>query len=410
MSHDTRSPLHALIGRRYSLLLTAVTLAACQEDSTGPSAPDATQSVAAASAGTLTFGMVTTGGQHSCGLTLNGRAYCWGLNRNGELGDGTRTDRTRPTVVAGGLVFSALSAAEGYTCGLTTVQRAYCWGWNDLGMLGDGTRVDRSRPVAVKGGLLFRQIRGGSHHTCGVTTTDKAYCWGRNQTGELGIGVIRGYRLVPKPVAGGLSFRRVIAGGAHTCGLTTGGRAYCWGNGNVGQLGNGETVFSRPAPSPVLGGLTFTQVVAGYAHSCGVTTGKRAYCWGDNREGKLGDGTDSDMRLVPRPVAGGLLFKGVSTLGHHTCGVSTEQQAWCWGFNNYGQVGVQSSFPFRVASPVRVPGGITFSSIGGGLAASHTCGLTPGGAAYCWGGNYSGQLGDGTTTSRSNPRTVVSPS
>jgi alpha-tubulin suppressor-like RCC1 family protein len=384
-------------------------VAGCGEEAESPTGPAADPEFATAAAA-LTFSMVTTGGIHSCGLASDGRAYCWGGNTHGELGDGTTINRTRPVPVKGGLHFSAVSAGDGYTCGLTTEQRAYCWGWNDLGMLGNGTRVNRTTPVAVKGGLVFRQIRPGSHHTCAVTTTAKGYCWGSNENGKLGIGASGGYRLVPIAVAGGLNFRRIIPGGGHTCGLTTSGKAYCWGGGNVGQIGDGQIVLGRPSPKAVSGGLTFTQVVAGEAHSCGVTSDKRAYCWGDNSEGALGDGTTADKRLVPTLVAGGLFWNGVSTLSHHTCGVASTHRVWCWGYNlGGGQTGVDPRVSPRVRSPQQIPGGISFSAVGGGLSSAHTCAVTGAGAAYCWGGNFAGQLGDGTTTTRFTPKPVVGP-
>lgn len=373
----------------------------CGEEAQSPTGPTVEPDLATATAA-LTFSMVTTGSLHSCGLALDGRAYCWGDNPHGELGDGTTISRTRPVPVKGGLRFSAVSAADGYTCGITTEQKAYCWGWNDFGMLGNGARVNRSTPVAVKGELLFRQLRPGSHHTCGVTTTAKGYCWGSNENGRLGIGVTGGYRLVPIAVTGGLKFRRIIPGGGHTCGLTTSGQAYCWGNGNVGQIGDGQIVLARPSPKAVSGGLIFTQVGAGQAHSCGVTSDKRAYCWGDNSQGALGDGSNNSMRLEPTPVFGGLFWNGVSTLSHHTCGVASDQKAWCWGLNIVAGAS-------KANSPSQVPGGLQFNSIGGGLASSFSCGVVTTGKAYCWGWNGAGQLGDGTTTSHYTPKPVVGP-
>jgi alpha-tubulin suppressor-like RCC1 family protein len=360
-----------------------------------------------ATTATLTFRLVTTGTYHSCGVTTSDVAYCWGDNLHGALGDGTTIDRTRPVAVAGGLRFSVVSAGEYFTCGITLGQKAYCWGLNDNGQLGDATLSNRLRPVAVKGGLVFRQIRPGSQYTCGATTTDKGYCWGSNRYGRLGIASIDARRLVPTPVAGGLAFRRVIAGGSHSCGLTPTGKGYCWGRNAEGQLGIGQTVVRRLAPNAVSGGLSFTQLVPGYFHTCGVTGDKQAYCWGSNGAGQIGDGWTIN-RLVPTRVAGGHLFKGVSPFAAHTCGVTSEQRIWCWGSNLYGQVGYDPYFTsLRIPVPV---GTRLYSAVAGGLAAVHTCGLATSGAAYCWGGNSDGQLGDGTTTNHSTPAPVVSPS
>ena len=159
--------------------------------------------------------------------------------------------RPAPTPVAGGLRFRQVVAGLWHSCGVTTDGRAYCWGWNAYGQLGDGTGIRRAVPVAVVGGLQFKSLALGSEHTCGVTLNDKAYCWGRNDYGQLGIGR-RADRNHPVTVMGGLGFKAVTAGfsdrdtlsGRHTCGLTTEDVAYCWGANQFGQLGNPVENFS----------------------------------------------------------------------------------------------------------------------------------------------------------------------
>jgi alpha-tubulin suppressor-like RCC1 family protein len=377
----------------------------CEEDAQSPSEVEPAPALAATQS--LVFRLVTTGGQHTCGVTLGDRAYCWGDNFSGELGDGTTIDRLRPVPVAGGLRFAVVSAGANFTCGITTAQKAYCWGWNDSGMLGDGTRIDRHTPVAVRGGLLFRQIRPGARHTCGTTTTNIGYCWGANQYGQLGNNTTF-RRATPTRVSGGLRFRRVIAGGAHSCGLTVSNQAYCWGYGREGQIGDGKT-YLRLTPRAVAGGLTFRQVVPGYGHTCGVTLDHRAYCWGINEHGQIGDGTNVPSRLTPTAVAGPYRLTGLSAAGAHSCGVAEDKRAICWGWNLYGQLGNGSFTSRPVPLPTWVSGGLTFSEMGGGVASLHSCGITTTGEAYCWGGNFDGQLGDGTTTHHSTPVAVAAP-
>jgi alpha-tubulin suppressor-like RCC1 family protein len=170
-----------------------------------------------------------------------------------------------------------------------------------------------------------------------VTTWDRAYCWGDGDFGKIGDGSVT-RRLVPVPVSGGFSFSTVNAGNAHTCGVTPDHHAYCWGDNANGQLGDG-TRTNRVTPAAVAGGLSLGQAEAGVSYSCGVTTGNRTYCWGDNFAGALGDGTTTE-RLRPVAVVGGLAFRGVSPgSGHHTCGVTTLSLGYCWGHNAYGQLG-----------------------------------------------------------------------
>ena len=162
------------------------------------------------------------------------------------------------------------------------------------------------KPVAVAGGHRFRQVEPGNSHTCGVTTDNRAYCWGSDAEGELGDGPEARGKLRPVLVAGGYPFRRRDVGEYHTCAVTVDNRAFCWGYGHLGQLGNGKTL-NRFTPRAVDGGLTFDRVSTGGDHTCGESVGNRVYCWGWNLYGELGDGTTT-MRLKPVPVAGGFTF------------------------------------------------------------------------------------------------------
>jgi hypothetical protein len=198
--------------------------------------------------------------------------------------------------------FMTLSAGGGHTCGVTTSGTAYCWGDNFSGDVGDGDLSQHASPVPVSGGLTFAAVSAaaGGGFTCGVTTGGAAYCWGSNVSGGLGDGTTTN-RSNPVAVLGGLSFVAVSVGLFHACGVTPGGAAYCWGYNNAGQLGDG-TRTDRTSPTLVLGGLKFAKVSAGGGHTCGVTTEGAVYCWGLNAFGELGDGTTTD-RLTPVHVA-----------------------------------------------------------------------------------------------------------
>ena len=330
------------------------------------------------------FQSVSAGFLYTCGVRTNGTASCWGYNAFAQLGDGTTTDRVTPVGVLGGLRLATVSAArQGYhTCGVTTSGAAYCWGDNQVGQLGDGTTASRKSPALVLGGLSFAAVSTGRMHSCGITTGGAAYCWGDNSDGQLGDGTTT-QRGMPTAVLGGLTFVSIGVGVYHTCGVTTGGAAYCWGN-------DGSSLRSS-SPLAVSGGLTFATVSAG-DHTCGVTTAGAAYCWGDNFFAQLGDGTTT-TRTSPVAVLGGLTFATVSAGVSHTCGVTTAGAAYCWGSNATGQLGDGTTT--RHMSPVAVAGGLTFAVVSAGDGGPHTCGVTVDGAAYCWGDNGFGQLGDG---------------
>lgn len=304
-----------------------------------------------------------------------------------------------------------LSAGEDHTCTLKSNGKAYCWGDNSVGQLGNGTTRSSMTPVAVFGDIRFKTISTDWDHTCGVSVDNEAYCWGRGRYGRLGNGSPEN-SLTPTPVSGGLSFASVNSGMAHTCGITTDGDAFCWGRGEDGILGN-NSVQSSPVPVPVSGGLRFGSLNAGSATTCGITTDGDAYCWGASDFGALlGQGDDDrDRKLAPGRVAGDFDFKpgSVSVGLDHVCAISTTDKAVCWGRGRYGKLGIGSGEGLGVIENLMTPrelkGNLSFASVTTGVF--QTCGITTDGKAYCWGRNGSGQLGDGTTTMRVEPVAVA---
>ncbi|MFN5677972.1 MAG: RCC1 domain-containing protein, partial [Roseiflexaceae bacterium] len=248
-----------------------------------------------------TFTQISAGGSHTCALTSLGAAYCWGWNTNGQLGDGTTTDRSAPVAVSmpTGVTFTQIDAGQAYTCALTSAGIAYCWGKNSVGQLGDGTTTDRSIPMAVSmpAGVTFASISAGYTHTCALTSAGAAYCWGANGFGQLGDGTTTDSSTpVAVSMPSSVTFTSITAGKEYTCALTSAGAAYCWGKNNFGQLGDGTYTDKRSTPVAVSmpAGVTFASISVGYEHTCALTSAGAAYCWGANGFGQLGDGTTTD--------------------------------------------------------------------------------------------------------------------
>lgn len=324
------------------------------------------------------------GGSHACAL-VGGRAVCRGTNDRGQAGASV------------GSGFAALAVGNAHTCGLDDEGVAMCWGANDGGQLGDGSRTDRSSPVPVRTDLRFEQLTAGTSHTCGILGGGLPVCWGENLSGQLGDGSRNDARF-PRAVGGGLTFTSLVAGWSHTCGLTSNGNAFCWGLNSDGQLGDGSRL-DRLVPTLVRGAIT--SLAAGSAHTCGMSDAD-VLCWGSNRFGQLGDGSNED-RAQPVPVQG---LPGrprdVTSGAVHACALLADGSAYCWGQNLHGQLGDGTTQNRNTAT--RVAGGITFRSLEAGGAL--TCGFATDGTEYCWGFNQNGQLGDGTRESRPTPTAV----
>jgi alpha-tubulin suppressor-like RCC1 family protein len=428
----------------------------------------------------------TVGESHACYLDTGGRAFCWGRNGNGELGNGTTAASAVPVPVSGGLAFVAISAGSGgQTCALTAAGEAYCWGQNAGGQLGDGTRISRTAPVRVIGGATFSALHAGSS-TCGVTRAGGAFCWGPGfgagsfeggpfvgvaagflhscalkATGEA---VCRGYNTdgrlgnptAPElpggqhPVVGGHRFLSIATGptGDGTCGVTVGGKAYCWGSSYLGSLGIG-TRNGGAGPAPMEGDYRMLSAVPGRSHGCGITLEGGAVCWGNNVMGQLGDGSWR-AALAPTPVQSSVRFTAVLPANEgYTCAITAAREPYCWGKSteSSGVPAAATTGPMQAAltgapsvldvgrqhgcalvsgsvqcwgdgsvgrlgtgstdnqlRPARVQGAAAFTTLSVGL--EHSCAIAADGTAFCWGANYNAALGEGTTTARSEPTRV----
>ena len=375
-------------------------------------------------------------------------------------------------VFVGILVFVAnpyvdVSAGDGVTCALRTFGTIDCWGDNFMGMLGDGLSgmrrptqcgagvpddFFRCTPAPVAGGKAFSAVSVGNDHVCAIErVTNAAFCWGSNAQGQLGFS---GFANQPStPVNGMKSWRSISAGSSHSCGITTSNQAFCWGNNSFGQL-------SMSAGSVAVGTLVqlpnpvgYKSVSAGEAFTCAVDMndivecfGDRAFqprittavaslgtattashdcvvmpttrvvqCWGWNGQAQLGIGmTGTNTSNIAKPVTvNGVNFLAdqVSAGFTHTCAVNGTD-AFCWGANGAGQLGI-GGFGGRF-SPARVQPAtgttISFSKISAGNR--HTCAMASGGGIFCWGLNDKGQVGIGATTApplagEATPRRVI---
>jgi alpha-tubulin suppressor-like RCC1 family protein len=294
------------------------------------------------------FTQLSTYGIHTCALASDGKAYCWGSNSWSRLGnDAAGSQSFTPVAVTGGLAFAQISVGSEHSCALTSDGRAYCWGHNDWGQFAMSAPGSTQTPTAVAPQYRFASLSAGSNFTCGVTTGGQSYCWGGSGSGQLGdggtISYTNTYSVTPRAVVGSGLFKSVDGGGNYACALDASNKAFCWGANN-GKLGNGG-VSESSSPAAVSGGLTFQSISTGNNHTCGVAADASLWCWGANGNGQLG-AVSQNGSTVPLRAGGSLRVSevsaaGVSTgFGAHTCAISSDRlTTYCFGRNDMGQLG-----------------------------------------------------------------------
>lgn len=298
----------------------------------------------------LSLASINHGTSHACGINDHYEAYCWGANHQGALGDSSTEQRLTPAKVKTNIAFASIDAGNGHTCGIAVDSSAYCWGANGFGQLGNASQSDTLVPTEVHGTNKFVQIVSSDRSTCGIESGGAAFCWGFNEHGTLGTGDTE-MRLSPTPVLGGLRFTELASSFRHTCGIEFSGSLFCWGSNSSGQLGNGSVQTAQTQPVPVSIQAPIRKVATGAWHSCAIRSDRAAFCWGDNRFGQIGNGSEDDRALQPMPVAGGIQFEELALGAHFSCGLSTLGSVWCWGSSEYASVGLWSrAFPLPLDS------------------------------------------------------------
>jgi alpha-tubulin suppressor-like RCC1 family protein len=247
--------------------------------------------------------------------------------------------------------------------------------------------------------LRFSSVSVGTWTACGVTTKHVGYCWGEGDLGVRGCGNTEDAP-APQQIAGAIAFAQIDVGTYHACGLDVSGIAHCWGANNGGQLGNG-TYDDSWTPVAVNGDRAYRNISVDGQVTCAVTPADEVFCWGGGMQ--LGAGPTVQFANEPVPVFGDIPFATVDLGSDHTCGVATTAVAYCWGSGADGRLGNGIVAPSDV--PVPVSGDYTFATVSAGMF--HTCGLLTTGAAMCWGNNDRGAVGDGTTDQRNTPVPVA---
>jgi alpha-tubulin suppressor-like RCC1 family protein/subtilase family serine protease len=374
----------------------------------GPDCGGICSATPVAVSGISTATAVAAGFFHTCAVLFDSTVECWGYNHYGQLGNGTTADSSTPVSVSGVSTATAVAAGYDHTCAVLSDSTVECWGANAFGQLGNGTNTGpqdcdgdpcSTLPVPVSGITTATAVSAGYLHTCAELSDGTVECWGYNGSGQLGDGTSLNFAVTPVSVFGISTATAVAAGVQHTCALLSDGTVKCWGANSSGQLGNGKTTDSSTPVSAI--GIS-TAVAAGQNHSCALLSDGTIQCWGDNGSGQLGNGSMTDSS-TPVPVFGISTATAVAAGGINTCAVLSNGTVKCWGFNVSGELGIgtnigpESCINYTACSttPVSVYGISTATAVA--VGSDHSCAVLSDGTVKCWGNNPSGELGDGTS-------------
>jgi alpha-tubulin suppressor-like RCC1 family protein len=344
----------------------------------------------------------------TCGLDAENTTYCWGA---GYISAGSADGSLpAPLPMPEGVRFQEIAVGGYFACGLDLSGAAYCWGI-DAAALGDGGNTSNTStpvPVTMPAGVRFVSLDASWGHVCALNSVGEMYCWGANSQGQLGVGDLDD-RNVPSPVnlPYGVSARSIAAGVGHTCLLDVMGRAWCWGSNGQGELGIGPGMASSVSPQLVVDspwGTPRATIDAGLYHTCAVTVDGMADCWGQGSNGELGNesfGTAFVPSSVFKPES--QAYVQIAAGSNFSCIVDGYKAIECTG----DALGLAdgSTDARAVYGPTATPPGLEFADVGAGYR--HACGLTTDGDTYCWGWGKYGQLGNGGGADQLLPVKVV---
>ena len=348
------------------------------------------------------FIALAVGYDNSCAAAKDGSMWCWGSGSSGANGNGTSDKAPRMVRVGESERWTAaLSSGNYFSCGIKDYGALWCWGRNGDGQLGLGNTSSQSLPAVNDIERTWKQVATGSEHACAIEPDGSLWCWGRNAQGQLGLGAESSQdEREPLRVGSDNDWLFVDAHYHNSCAIKNDGSLWCWGQNNEGQVGQGTSEGLVVAPARVGEDSDWSLVRAGQ-HACGLKQNGSLSCWGRNAEGQVGDGTTQEAQL-PIWVAQDEVFSALATGGRSSCAVAKDGGLWCWGRNHRGQVALEVGD--SVLTPQRFGSDSDWQSVG--LGNVHACGQKTDGSVYCWGSNESGRLGSGEPAECASPRDV----
>lgn len=365
--------------------------------------------------GADTWRMVVAGHRYACAIKISDDSlWCWGQNVSGRLGNGNTTDSYTPVAVQGGYAWSDVAVSSGLfnssTCAIRDNNALYCWGGGQYGLVTPGTLTDsNTSPVDTGLGGNIQAVSVAERSACILRNDGAILCWGdKDDDGNHAANSDTGMTL--GPVASNDEWKQVFTGGDDSntgvsCGIKQDDTLWCWTAGGTDVVPNGMNIqIDRPVE--VNGGGSW--LMAGIGHygdfACGIQTNGNGYCWGEGADGRLGTG-NLTSQTTPTAISGGGTWKWISTGRDHACGIKSDDSLWCWGDDTTGELGNGATAGDQ-SSPQAISGGGTWKRVSAGLGFS--CGIKSDDTAWCWGDDASAQIGNGATAGTQTSPVAVS--
>ena len=348
----------------------------------------------------LTGGSITAGREHSCGLTVSGKAYCWGLGFT--LGQGKNQPHSALPIAVPGGPYIAISAGQYHTIALGADGVVYAWGQNQQSQIGNGSNAEAWTPIPLQAAKKFKSIDADNFLSVALDTDGKPWVWGTAWGDNGGLVPIA---TVPTPITTNLVFEKLSSGGGHVLALTSAGDLYGWGTNEYGELGNGISGFGTTSTAfvPVGGGKKFKTMTAAPSVSFAIDVSGKLWAWGANSTGYFvsGTGSTSPTLTTPTAVIGDRVYSYVEAGVGRVFAITTDGTAYGWGTqaagiglsSNSGALGIGGTYtgPLTASVPTEVQTTAKFTAIVSGV--EHTIGLSTSGEALGWGSGSVGQAG-----------------
>ena len=325
--------------------------------------------------------------------------FTWGNNGYGQLGDGTTTEKFSPVQICINTNWSQVVCGENHILAIKSDGTLWAWGKNGNGELGDGTTTNRIIPVQIGNSTNWFNLFLGASCTFAIKTDGTLWAWGYNAYGQLGDGTTTD-KTSPIQIGTENNWTKIACGRDHTIAIKNDGTLWAWGHNFSGQLGDGTSLDKH---SPIQIGIetNWFQVTCGQIHTIAIKNDGTLWAWGGNGGGYLGDGT-TIIRYSPVQIGSGTNWSQLAftnSFNIHTEAIKSDGTLWAWGGNWKGQIGDGTTTDRH--SPIQIGNETNWSQIFCGYC--HTIAIKTDGTLWAWGYNLYGQLGDGTTINRYSP-------